>query len=455
MVPHAITLKSAKFYPQNREIEYKSLYYDDIHDFNSAKKISSHNVSLINLKPVNHINMLNKRPDGSIEDVNFIQSIINSIEPIKNVKNDIHLQNNSNSIVINNLAYNTDKNTFEHITKVSSLFSYTEKDLVLLNKQIDQEKESIILSNKNNQVINTFMNETRKNVSKKDIKKPIEAPESITKTAIISKYRNNTKYIRKPSNSIKNMNLGIPENINLNFVSNFEVTQDSEFDYFNDNYQEDNDIYNFDNEVIYGDDVDHIQTPLDKIRSKNSQLFNSNKSSTNEAVYNSSNSSNMTVNNYNNTNLNNQQSNTNVSYNNQQNKTNTSVIVNENVNKIPVAPVFSSPPKVPTVPLIPKVPLAIPKIPAAPIILAKEKPKILEENKSGISSSARGNLMSEIVSDNPMARLKKINTVTNISRPKPSIDIKKNDEGNSALSNVKYYIISLDGAFKKSSPKQI
>ena len=444
LIPQAITLKSSKNYPQNREHEYKSLYYDDIHDFNLANNINS-NKALLNQKPVNQSHMLNRRPDGNIEDINYVQAIINSIEPLNNVKNDLILQNNLNAHSINNLGYNTDKNIFDNITKCSSFFSYIDKDMVLLNKEIDEGRESLLVNNANNSILNNFLS-TKQN---KQIKMPQEAPKSITEQRQATAYKKSKNVIRKNTQAANDIDFKIPENINLPQVSNFEVKKDFEFNYFDENNNmDDNDMNNFDQDIIKGDDIDIYQTPLDLIKYKNSQILNSIKSSTvsftNSNINSSRNISTSSINN----NISNQNKNTfqNNNYNSNNNISNQVIEQNiqQNVGKTITIP---SPPKVPTAPPVPKVP----KIPAAPKIpVAPPVPKIVPktptsvninenkaEDKTLVSGEARGNLLDEIKSDNPMARLKKINTVANIKRP--TIEEKpKADDASSNLSNVSF-----------------
>ena len=89
-LPQALTIKSTKFYPVNKEVFSRSIFYEDICDFKLMKNFSISKYE-INNKLSNQNQVLGKKPDGSLEDVTLTQGIMNTIESFKEIKNGMYV----------------------------------------------------------------------------------------------------------------------------------------------------------------------------------------------------------------------------------------------------------------------------------------------------------------------------------------------------------------------------
>ncbi len=133
------------------------------------------------------------------------------------------------------------------------------------------------------------------------------------------------------------------------------------------------------------------------------------------------------INKNNNPNYNSINSSNNINSNNiVENKKIPSLPINRNVPSVPLVPNIPAIPKVPIIPSLPQVP----KIPSVPTNI--KIPNFIEPSKLDVQAlENRGSLLDQIRSENPLARLKKINAET--KKEEPVINKKK--EVRSATAN--------------------
>ena len=462
----ALTLKSKRFYPVNGAIHsnstdsadfnsegisnsrtkstlppynYQSIYFEDVCDFSLIKVPSIKYHQDINTKPSNPSSKLGKKPDGMLDDVNLYQDIINTIQPYKEISSDQIFSANTP------LMKSTKQETPLELEKMNSLFQFMDK------AKIYGEKKSIHHEKRESKILNNFM---KKKAESANIKKPQEAPVSITEKVKLTKYTQKKDLIRRNTNT--NIQLNIPKNLNLPLISDFDVETTPIEDYFG----EDNEAEVYAPQgTIFNDDINEFQTPLDIIKNynkKQSQLFsadifgavnktegsnniNSNSNTnTNINPPNSSTSNQQNIpNNYNNASSNEKNINNNPSIpqnltSTQANNTNnnTQIPQKQNVPSIRINTTNNIPNPIPSVPISqpnnngPKIPLP-PKIPVPPpIIKAPTLPNnipIPNKAQPVVESKAAQpkSFQEEIVCENPMARLKKIGTI--------NVDNKKED----------------------------
>jgi hypothetical protein len=416
-LPQALTIKSKRFYPNisqegsdgtARYPLYKSIFYDDVCDFKLLKNVPgiTKKSNELNTKPSNSSNFLGKKPDGNLEDVSLTQEILNSLEPFKEITSDLTLRKNVNKL------FNT--NEIPPVAqRCYSVFQFIDKVKVFGEKIKASPSEGGV---RESNLLNTFMN---KKTPKANVKKPQEAPVSIIEKAKLTQFKQKRELIRRNTNI--QVELNIPKNINLGFISEFDVDNAPIEDYFAEEHA--GEIY-APQGTIYGDDINEFQLPLDIIKNykkKTSvgeiQITNGNTTQisnaplsneipvSNNVAYSSSNV--QPINN------NNQPTTGNNQLNSNNNKT--TVVTNPVISNNPPISVPQGPTsKVPNIPNPPKIPLP-PKLP--PIIkqASEGQPKIQEKPKpqpvvTSTPAASTGSFLDEI-GDNPMSRLKKIGTV--------------------------------------------
>lgn len=426
-LPQALTLKSKRFYPSNvssyenthdgsenpprtylnSPYTYQSIYYDDVCDFALVKIPSTKNHQDINTKPSNPSSKLGKTPDGMLEDVTLYQEILNSFKEYKEITNDTKFSSKTP------ITKPLDSHTIPPDTeRMNSVFQFIEKTKVY------GDKKNMHYEPRDSKLINNFL---KKKDQLHSAKKPQEAPVSITEKVKLTKYKQKKDLIRRNTNT--NIQLNIPKNINLPLISDFDIETSPLEDYFAENQE--NEVY-APQETIFNDDINEFHTPLDIIKNynkKQSQLFTQeNFAKKNEPAV---------TTNINNTRtataretLNNpQESNQTITYPNQQNQINQN---NQNLSTpsvtVKIQPVVN-PPNIQSIPVSVSVPdqskskiPPVPKIPLPPPIakLPIPPPKKNSEIKTSteIKPVQAKTMYEEIACDNPMARLKKIGSVT-------------------------------------------
>jgi hypothetical protein len=250
-LPQALTLKSSKNYPENKEVFNRSIYYDDVCDFKLSKNYNMPK-SEINNKLSNQKVALGKKPDGSLEDVTISQEIINTVQPFSEICADFNLSNFKDIFDKNQIS--------EDVNRYTSLFSYIDK------KKVFGVKKALQDSIRDSTIINQFMKYEKEKISNK----LQEAPISIKSNVTMTRTKNKKERIRR-NNTNKDIELKLPENINLPLISNFDVQTSPLEDYFAENYDEETYAPS---ENIYSDDINDFQTPLDILSKKKSDKAN-------------------------------------------------------------------------------------------------------------------------------------------------------------------------------------
>ena len=385
-LPQALTIKSTKFYPQNKDLFYRSIYYEDICDFKLMKNFLNPKYE-INNKMSNQNHVLGKKPDGSLEDVTLTQGIMNTIDSFKEIKNEFNLSNFKDLF---------DKQEIQDdIERYNSVFQFYDKSKVYCQKSHSEIiRESTLLNN--------FM----KSNKNRFFKKLQEAPVSITEKIKMTKFKPKKELIRRNTANI-NIDLKLPENINLPLISQFEIQTSPLEDYFADEIL-DEEYVPQDN--VFGDDVNEFQLPLDIIKNKNIKQTNKNES----IITNST--PNITPN---------------PVHNNTSTNVNTSTptptptpitpsvpnpVISNNVPIVQVNTTIVSPlndtsiPSIPkaVIPPVPKNPI-IPAVPKNPVIPKPYKPQTNKESNPNQDDTK--NIVNEIRSDNPSDNIKKSGSV--------------------------------------------
>jgi hypothetical protein len=414
-IPQAITVRSSRLYPDKKVNGMtRSLYYDDVCDFKLAKNYMIPKTE-INTRPYNQIDVLGKRPDGTLEDVKLTQEILNTIDCFKEVKNEFVSQ----SGVFKDLSESQEIPS--DIERFNSLFNYYDK-----TKVYGIKTNTNVIDSRESNLLNNFMNAKKP----KQGKKLQDAPVSITDNVKMTQYKTKRELIRRNNN--KSIDVNLPENLNLPMISQFEVQTSPLEDYFT---ESDVGIY-APQEQIYGDDNYDLQMPLDIIKNfnrKKSKEHVDTKKITESSVLVKENkipsmeqSKNITLSNY--------------SENKPTNKTAPSFTP---VQAIPSVPLVPSIPNIPKIPAIPNIP-SIPVVPQVPLNFpkpepAKEQIKQAKIEKPLVDFNAKANLLDEIRSENPMARLKKLGAVSTKADPKPE---PSKQTGNDQNSMVIFYLYS-------------
>lgn len=505
-LPQAITLKSKRFYPtnglnnsnndkSNSNVEYspdanyrlsnvytnqsnstfnhQSIYFEDVCDFSLIKIPSIKSHQDINTKPSNPSSKLGKKPDGMLDDVSLYQDILNSVQPYKEMTSEFKFSSQAP------IFKSSDKQEIPSgIDKMNSIFQFMEKT------RIYGVKKTSHIEPRESKILNKFMKKKTKNAN---IKKPQDAPVSITEKVKLTKYKQKKDVIRRNTNAT--IQLNIPKNINLPLISDFDIETTPIEDYFAEDNE--NEVY-APQEAIFNDDINEFQTPLDIIKNynkKQSQLFtienfaglntgntnntnnignnnnnrhetetnsnnnvNPNKENTQNNMNTTTNSNIQATNNYANLNTNNNSNN--IANHTQNSDTNQTTVQKQpnnipsvpfNNQPIPQAPITTAKPNVPTIPnnsnsskipAAPKIPLPppIPKVPAVPLNNIP-KPDIKPIPKPTPAVEARS-FLDEIASDNPMARLKKIGTINVNSSKEEKKEEKKPPNQASMVRNI-------------------
>jgi hypothetical protein len=422
-IPQAITIKSTRQYPDKKDNGMtKSIFYDDICDFKLSKNHMVKEGNL-NTKPYNQQGVLGKKPDGTLEDVTLTQEILNTIDPFKEAKNDFNLP------MFKDLF--ASKEIPADIERFNSIFSYFDKakvyGLTFPNTITVEQRDSIILTN--------FINVKKKT---REVKKLQDAPVSITDNVKMTQYKSKRELIKRGTNN-KNINVDLPENINLPMISQFDVQTSPLEDYFEEDTIKE--IY-APQETIYGDDIYDFQMPLDIIKkynrknSKHQDKSDSAQSTPQKKPEANSNISTPSTKPEESVKTNQETKSPSLPLNTVSFKPLTQSSPNipnvPAVPKVPAVPAVPNIPKVPAVPAVPKVPVvpnvpkvsAIPKPDSSPVQTNPEQPK---EQKPLVNQAAKVNLLDEIRSENPMARLKKMGTVSFKSKLLFNLDEKKED----------------------------
>jgi hypothetical protein len=380
-LPQALTIKSRKFYPEkDRAVGcYKSIYYDEVHDFMLIKNPTRKQEIIINSKPYNTSQQLGKRPDGGLEDVKLTQEILNTLEPYKEITQELQI-NKSKSLF----------NKFEVDPKMQrclSLFQYIDKTKVYgFEKDLTTDSKSE--SFKESALLNSFIN---KKPAKKDIKLQA-APESIIRNMKMPYFRQNKDVIRR--NPEKKVEIDIKQNLNLQGISEFDTVETNPLDeYFASTDNGVNDVY-APQGTIYADDINEYQMPIDKLKNYNIKQ-QQNLKNHNEAIAHQE-----TIRVHSQQNVSSVPQQTKPVLQTQQTQQTQQQVKAPAVTNVPTVP------KVPAVPAVPKVPAvpAVPKVPAAPKLSPDKKPpqqKVEDEEKLDLKkpppiTESRGNLLDEI-----------------------------------------------------------
>jgi hypothetical protein len=291
----------------------KSIYYDDIYDFNLAKTKAKKNE--INSKPYNLPVKLGKKPDGSLEDVTLTQEILNSQIDFKEIKSDLNISKSAGSLF----------NAYEIPPEIENINSIHQ----FLNKaKVFGEKSNLVSEIRDSNLLNVFMNKN-KGKEKTKTKKIQEAPTTISEKHKMTRFKQKKELIRR--NTSANVEFNIPMNLNLPLISEFDVMTNPLDDYYADEKIIDSNEMYAPQGTIFGDDVNEFQTPLDIIKNyknKQSNTFNNIPVTGNTNVPNVGNNSNTSNNSNTNSQATNSNTNSNVVTNTNSNMTNTSNQIN-------------------------------------------------------------------------------------------------------------------------------
>jgi hypothetical protein len=235
----------------------KSIYYDEIFDFNLVKNKVKKN-SEINTKPYNLPSRLGKKPDGSLEDVTLTQEILNTQSDFKEIKSDLNIAKSAGSLF----------NAYEIAPEIENINSMHQ----FLNKtKVFGEKSSTVSEIRDSNILNVFMNKNKPKEKSKP-KKIQEAPTTISEKHKMTRFKQKKELIRR--NTSANVEFNIPMNLNLPLISEFDVMTNPLDDYYaEDKLIDSNEIY-APQGTIFGDDVNEFHTPLDIIQNYKSKQSN-------------------------------------------------------------------------------------------------------------------------------------------------------------------------------------
>lgn len=257
-VPQALTILSKKFYPENIESYIgKSIYYNDICDFNLASQCLKFKNSkpILNEKLLNTSQELGKQPTADMDDIKLSQDILNSLTQYRGMREKAVITNSSNLIEHDKID--------SQVEMLTSIFNFTTRTKVFG----DQLEKSAIIIHKNSQSLNQFL-------SKKDIKniqKPLFSPPQTLKSDIqIRNFERHKETVKhKTMANIEDMVKGkIKSIIGLESVVDIEIdNQDNNHNFKYTKYDDSNVEYDYGNDIYPTDDIGQYQTPMDKIKS--------------------------------------------------------------------------------------------------------------------------------------------------------------------------------------------
>ena len=388
-IPQALTLLSKKFYPENVEsFQHSSIYYDNICDFSLSNQVNrfKNQIKPLNDKPANSLEDLGKTPDSNMDDVKLSQEILNSMSNYYNLKSNLSGMNSLNQVEYQPIG--------REVEMLTSVFNFSTKIKAYGNEVVS----NISNLNRESNLLNQFMRQTQKMYGKKqkaNIKKPSEAPISLTTNNTKAKINKDREVIKRKVrvNNDDIIDSKLRKNINMPNVVDLGIGMG--FDGMNNNFKafDLDDEEGFDDQFppidtanIQADDINDFELPIDKVFQINTKKTDGNIGGGNTGnIQNQNQQSQANMQNQSQNQQQTQQQNNvqSVPQNNQQQQAQgqTVVVTNTSAN-IPKPP--SNIPNVPNIPSIPPLPnktapqttTTVPAVPTAPTVATVAVPKI-------------------------------------------------------------------------------
>lgn len=257
-VPQALTILSKKFYPENIEsFISKSIYYNDICDFNLASQCLKYkgSKSILNDKLLNNAQELGKPPSSDMEDIKLSQDILNSLTQYRGMREKAVITNSSNLLEHERID--------KQVEMLTSIFTFTTRIKVFG----DEIEKSTKILHQDSKTLDAFI----KKKDKRDLQKPIfSAPETLISDSQIRNFERHKETVKHKTianiddmigSKIKNT-IGI-----LGSVVDIEINnEDNNHNFKYMKYDDSNVEYDYGGEVFASDDIGHYETPMDKIK---------------------------------------------------------------------------------------------------------------------------------------------------------------------------------------------